>query len=190
MVVDAVPLLPSPLAPVEWHVHPVPLGPLIGIDYHGRYVVLQPRGGGEGRLRRKRDGGGGVVAKMQRRWRADELEPTLPSFFVFFSHDVIFLERLWRCGNGGSASWCVRHRWPQGRLKKPWLATTHAGTSTFAINTDVEAQASSRLSALILMALRAAAVGQCRHHLGCCHAGMRSTRVFARVHADASVTQF
>jgi hypothetical protein len=94
-VVDTVPLPPSLLALMERHVHPVSMGPLIGIDDHGRstHVVLRPW---RRREVAERHGGGGEGVPDLRQ-RDDEL--AAPSFFAFFSHNVA---RLWRCGNGGS----------------------------------------------------------------------------------------
>jgi hypothetical protein len=47
-------------------------------------------------LRRKRGGsggsGGGGIADLWR-WRANELERALPLFYIFLSHDDIFIVR-------------------------------------------------------------------------------------------------
>jgi hypothetical protein len=40
--------------------------------------------------------GGAARGVPDVQWRADELEPTSSSFFIFFSHDIIFITRLWR----------------------------------------------------------------------------------------------
>jgi hypothetical protein len=110
-------------------------------------------------LRRRRSGGGsgdgdgGGFADLRRRRHADELEPASLSFFVFFSHDDIFIARQWRQRWSmrlamDAAVVCIWHRRPHGRFTKAW--------PTFAINTGAEAQAPSRQPTLVLMAIAVA----------------------------------
>jgi hypothetical protein len=47
-------------------------------------------------LRRKHGGGADVRGVANLRRRAEELEPTSPVFFVFLSHDDVFIARQWR----------------------------------------------------------------------------------------------
>jgi hypothetical protein len=80
----------------------------------------------------------------------------------------------------------VRHRWPQGRFQKPWLATSRACTSTFVINAGAEARAiscDSRQPLAILMAMVVAAALQCMRH-----AALRIIWVAAMLHADILMT--
>jgi hypothetical protein len=160
-----VPIPPSPLTLVERNTLLVLLGPLVEINNHAgsTHVVLWPWRWRE--VWRKRGSGGRGVPDARRRRRADELEPASPSFFVFFSHNNIFIARLWRqrCSMRVAMEarvMCVWHRRLKVRLKK--TLADHC-SCRLAPSPSMPA-APSRQSAPVLIALRATSVGQCKRH--------------------------
>jgi hypothetical protein len=83
-----------------------------------------------------------MVAVLLR--RVPRLDDASWSFFVFFSHDNIFMElALWEMVAGGCDASGVR----ASQLIKHWAVTAHAGPRGFAINIGAEAHAPSRRSA-------------------------------------------
>jgi hypothetical protein len=73
----------------------------------------------------------------------ERLDDASTSFFVFFSQEDIFMGAGCEGFCGGACGSDASAR----QLIKPWAATARTGPRAFAINTDAEAQLSSRQSA-------------------------------------------